>query len=227
MDLTPEDRKRIYEEEKARMEAEALPTPPADPAGWTPQRLAPEYMPLTATERADLSNTRTDSAPTRIPLPMPAKLAMLGALAMVAYIAAGLFSSNTGTYSYLTNATPAPVTYPAIEAYEKAHAAVVEAEARGAELRNGAVVQPGWKWEIDGEYDHLRGSVKNATAQTVGYWAVTAKFVKKGSETVIDSAFTNGGQPLMPGESKQFEIMHRNIPGTLARIETSDVRFTR
>jgi hypothetical protein len=44
MELTPEDRKRIYEEEKARMEAVGLPKPEVPSNfGWSPQKLSPEY----------------------------------------------------------------------------------------------------------------------------------------------------------------------------------------
>jgi hypothetical protein len=85
-------------------------------------------------------------------------------------------------------------------------------------------VQNGWTWQIDGDWDYIRGSVKNDTSRVVTYWAATVRFYNSAGNE-IDSDFTNGGQPIYPGASKRFEIMHRNIPGTTASMEITSVRF--
>jgi hypothetical protein len=104
-------------------------------------------------------------------------------------------------------------------------------EAR-AKADAGAVIPPeskitisNSKWTNEGTYDYVRGSVKNGGSQTVSYWKATARFYDK-SGSVIDSEFTNSGETLLPGESKRFQIMHRNLPETKrVRVQMDVVRF--
>jgi hypothetical protein len=65
--------------------------------------------------------------------------------------------------------------------------------------------------KIEDDYTYVRGSVINKSSRSVGYWKVTVNFMKKGK--IVDSAFTNALETLLPGASKRFEIMHNNIPG--------------
>lgn len=98
-----------------------------------------------------------------------------------------------------------------------------DVQAKLAEL-NKIKVKDGWTWDIDGEYDYIRGSVVNTGNKPVSYWKVTARFFDK-SGAEVDSDITNDGETLMPGAAKRFEIMHRNIPKTTASLEVSEVVF--
>lgn len=215
MDLTPEERRRIYEEERARIEAEQA----AMRKRVYDEEKAKEdggFRARTPDEQQVLSEPVPTPTPEEQDSGYKVVIGLMGVLAV--FIGLGVYSSYAENAK--KNAEQAR--------FEKSTADIQALVARHDELveqLKGAVVQKGWKWEVDGEYDHIRGAVKNESKKPVQYWAVTAKFVRKGSETVVDSAYTNDGQLLLPGESKRFEIMHRNIPGTQAYFETTDVRF--
>jgi hypothetical protein len=100
-----------------------------------------------------------------------------------------------------------------------------KAEAEAAIPPETKVTVSGSKWTMDDSYDYVRGSVKNGSSETVSYWKATAKFYDK-SDSVIDSEFTNSGETLLPGESKHFEIMHRNLPEAKTyTVQIDEVRF--
>jgi hypothetical protein len=65
-----------------------------------------------------------------------------------------------------------------------------------------------WKWEQDaGNYSHVRGRVTNTGDRTASYFSVTAQY-KDASGKVLDTAYTNSGQDLGPGISKEFDIVN-------------------
>lgn len=72
------------------------------------------------------------------------------------------------------------------------------------------VINDDWAVEKDGSYLYIRGSVTNiSSSKIISYFEVEAKFFdSKGN--VIDSDWTNDGRDLEPGETRQFEIMHKN-----------------
>jgi len=81
------------------------------------------------------------------------------------------------------------------------------------------------QWVLDGGYDYIRGSVQNGSDQTVRYWKLTA-FYKNSSGDIVDSAFTNDLEDLLPGASKKFEIMHKASPEiTSVSVVFSKVEF--
>jgi hypothetical protein len=70
-------------------------------------------------------------------------------------------------------------------------------------------IQEGWNWEIDGNYNYVRGRVENIGADPINYFEVTAEYLDEDGN-VLDSDYTNSGQTLNPGDMKEFEIMHRH-----------------
>lgn len=70
-------------------------------------------------------------------------------------------------------------------------------------------IQEGWTWEKDGDYNYIRGRVKNIGDKTIKYFEVIAEYIDdKGN--VLDSDYTNSGQQLYSGNMKEFEIMHEH-----------------
>ena len=66
-----------------------------------------------------------------------------------------------------------------------------------------------WTTEKSGNYIYIKGSVTNTSvSKTISYFEVEAKFYDS-NEKVIDSDWTNDGEELEPGETRQFEIMHK------------------
>lgn len=60
-------------------------------------------------------------------------------------------------------------------------------------------------------YSHVRGSITNNGDKTVKYWRANVRFRDKAG-AVIDTAMTNSLETLGPGESKNFDVMHRTDP---------------
>lgn len=70
-------------------------------------------------------------------------------------------------------------------------------------------VNSGWTKQKDGNYIYIKGSVTNISSiKTISYFEVSAKFYDSRGN-VIDSDYTNDGTKLSPGETRQFEIMHK------------------
>jgi hypothetical protein len=67
---------------------------------------------------------------------------------------------------------------------------------------------PKWDWHRDGDYVYIKGSVKNNGNRTVRYFEVHIEFTDK-SGSVIDTTYTNSGEDLAPGWSKNWNTMHR------------------
>lgn len=65
--------------------------------------------------------------------------------------------------------------------------------------------------EVQNGYDYIRGSVQNDSHRPIKYWKVTTQF-KNASGKIIDTAYTNSGETLLPDASKKFEIMHAVVP---------------
>lgn len=63
-------------------------------------------------------------------------------------------------------------------------------------------------WTRERDYSYVRGRVKNGGDKTVTYFEITALY-KDASGTVLDTDYTNSGETLQPGMSKEFEIMHK------------------
>lgn len=71
------------------------------------------------------------------------------------------------------------------------------------------VIVDDWKWDVKQDYSYIKGSVKNTGTTPIKYFKVVAKY-KDESRNVLDSDYTNSGETILPGEQKQFEIMHKN-----------------
>jgi len=69
----------------------------------------------------------------------------------------------------------------------------------------------GWSWEKEDNYSYVRGRVRNDGSRTLRYWSVASQYLSKGGE-VLDQDYTNSVQPLRPGDSQSFQIMHRDDP---------------
>jgi len=70
-------------------------------------------------------------------------------------------------------------------------------------------IQWGWTWVKERNYSYIRGRVKNIGNTTICYFEVVALY-RDANEEVLDTDFTNSGEDLRPGWSKEFEIMHTN-----------------
>ncbi len=66
-------------------------------------------------------------------------------------------------------------------------------------------------WETSNGYDRVTGIVKNNGSRALTYWKVTVQF-RDAAGSVIDTAFTNSLERVAPGDSKNFEILHKNDP---------------
>ena len=72
-------------------------------------------------------------------------------------------------------------------------------------------IQSGWTWEamrISENYSYIRGRVKNTGETVISYFEVAAVY-KDDAGNVLDTDYTNSGETLRPGWSKEFEIMHK------------------
>lgn len=71
-------------------------------------------------------------------------------------------------------------------------------------------IQEGWTWEttLGESYSYIRGTVKNMGDTVINYFEVVALY-KDAEGNVLDTDYTNSGETLRPGWSKEFEIMHR------------------
>jgi hypothetical protein len=84
-----------------------------------------------------------------------------------------------------------------------------------------------WTWERDGNYTYIKGRVKNNSTYTISYFAVTASY-KDENGNVLDTDYTNSGENLLPGNSKEFEIMHeyskeyRNVSIAVTEVNILD-----
>ena len=81
--------------------------------------------------------------------------------------------------------------------------------AENKDYKQKLVIQEGWTWERDGNYTYIRGRVKNTGNKTIRYFEVTAQYLDK-NKNVLDTNYTNSGEKIRPGDSKEFEIMHRH-----------------
>ena len=72
-------------------------------------------------------------------------------------------------------------------------------------------IQEGWTWKIDNNYSYIWGRVKNTGTTVIRYFEVAATY-KDDQGNVLDTDYTNSGETLRPGWSKEFEIMHKNSP---------------
>lgn len=74
--------------------------------------------------------------------------------------------------------------------------------------QNFLQVQDGWKWYIDDDYVYIKGRIKNTGDKVVDYFEVHSDFLNN-SNAVVDTAYTNSAEDLLPGNMKSFEIMHQ------------------
>lgn len=70
-------------------------------------------------------------------------------------------------------------------------------------------INRGWTVTKKSNYIYINGSVTNcSTDKTINYFEILAKFYNSDGE-VIDSDWTNGSGPIEPGETRDFQIMHK------------------
>ena len=72
---------------------------------------------------------------------------------------------------------------------------------------NIPVIIVGWTWVTEGDFTHVRGSIKNIGNKEIKYFEVIVKY-KDVNNNVLDSDFTNWDRKIQPGECKEFEIVH-------------------
>lgn len=84
-------------------------------------------------------------------------------------------------------------------------------------------IEKGWRWEKDGDYIYIRGSLKNISKKNISYFEILAEFLDDNGN-VIDSGWTNDADDFKPNTSRKFEIIHR-YDGNFKRIrlEVSEV----
>ena len=69
-------------------------------------------------------------------------------------------------------------------------------------------------WDVvlsdsSGNYSYIRGRIKNVGDETVSYFKIKALY-EDDSGNVLDTDYTNSVESMLPGMSKEFEIMHKN-----------------
>ena len=72
-------------------------------------------------------------------------------------------------------------------------------------------IQDGWSWTAESNYSYIRGRVTNDGDKNINYFKITAEYMDSNGN-VVDTDFTNSGETIRPGNSKEFEIMHRHSP---------------
>lgn len=70
-------------------------------------------------------------------------------------------------------------------------------------------IQDGWTWKRKGNYTYFQGRVKNTGDKTIRYFKITAQY-KDNDGNVLDTDYTNSNENILPGNSKEFEIMHKD-----------------
>lgn len=68
-----------------------------------------------------------------------------------------------------------------------------------------------WDWTGERNYSYIRGRIKNGGDKTVSYFKIKALY-KDDAGNVLDTDYTNSGEDLLPGMSKEFEIGHKESP---------------
>lgn len=66
-------------------------------------------------------------------------------------------------------------------------------------------IENNWKWELDGDYSYIKGTITNAGDKPIRYFKITAHYMDKDNK-VVDTDYTNSGETLMPNMGKKFEI---------------------
>lgn len=69
------------------------------------------------------------------------------------------------------------------------------------------IIVKGWKFELEGNYMYVRGSVENTGDKDISYYEIYAEYMDKDGK-VIDSDWTNGTD-VRVGAQQRFEIMTR------------------
>ncbi len=70
-------------------------------------------------------------------------------------------------------------------------------------------IQDGWRWTVERNYSYIRGRVTNKGDEDINYFKITAEYMDSNGN-VLDTDYTNSGETIRPGNSKEFEIMHRH-----------------
>jgi hypothetical protein len=87
------------------------------------------------------------------------------------------------------------------------------------------IVTEGTKWETNGYDDFMRGTVKNTAARTVTRCKLTSRYYTAAGSKV-DSASLTLSEPLAPGASRKFEIIHKhNLDAPKADVVVEEVDF--
>ena len=82
-----------------------------------------------------------------------------------------------------------------------------------------------WDWEKGSYYSYIRGRIRNDGDRTIRYFKVKAYYLDD-LGNVLDTDIDNDIEDLLPGMSKEFEIMHRNNPDyNKVRVEVDEVRI--
>jgi hypothetical protein len=86
-------------------------------------------------------------------------------------------------------------------------------------------IQEKWKWELDKNYSHVTGRVKNTSQKPIKYWKISAKFLDKNNQ-VINQEIDNSIDILLPNESDEFEIMtkHKKEYSSVT-VSVSEIKF--
>lgn len=82
-----------------------------------------------------------------------------------------------------------------------------------------------WNWEKERNYSYIRGRIRNDGNRTITYFKVKAYYLDN-IGNVLDTDIDNDIEDLLPGMSKEFEIMHKNNPDyKKVRVEIDEVRI--
>lgn len=82
-----------------------------------------------------------------------------------------------------------------------------------------------WNWEKEKNYSYIRGRIRNDGNRTITYFKVKAYYLDN-IGNVLDTDIDNDIEDLLPGMSKEFEIMHKNNPDyKKVRVEIDEVRI--
>ena len=71
------------------------------------------------------------------------------------------------------------------------------------------IIQDGWQFTVEGDYNYIRGRVKNNITTNITYFKLVAEYLDD-SGNVLDSEYTNSTNTILPGNMEEFEIMKKH-----------------
>lgn len=94
-------------------------------------------------------------------------------------------------------------------------------EYRNSPQTTDLTINSDWDYHYEGNYIYIEGSVSNNSSKNIDYYEIGVKFLDSNG-SVLDTDWTNGTD-LYPGDTQQFELMHKSLKFSKIRLYVKDV----